>query len=259
MGTNVKFFQKNLLDETTTITATSMPTFSLPYLYNYSNILYSESSGSSDSIDEVLTFVFSVEKQISMIHISGLNAKSFDIKYWDGSSYVDFSPAISTTTHSSDIAFFEFTQVETFRIRITLKTTQVANQQKRISEVVFSNLLREMTDNPSKITREIIDVSSVSRTSLGLVMKTKFSEVRKMDLDWAYVGIDDFNFLISLQASQTTFLVLLGGGDTTNNQSFFKLSDLIRVVVTGSIDFKLRGDLVGIGDSCKMTLEESAR
>jgi hypothetical protein len=138
-----KFFLKSkCLDAT--ISATSGDAASANAI-DINPISFWRSVGTTDATTETITVTFNGDKTIDRIFLVDTNAKQFTVKYDNSGTWTDFAnvigldgskASISETAFADDTAYYEFDSVTTGSIQITLTTTQVANQEKYLCQII---------------------------------------------------------------------------------------------------------------------------
>lgn len=254
MGNNVKFFESNLITDSCSFSFTSADIGSAAYLYDEDRLKTVTSSGSNDSTPEVFTITFATSVSINSILIDNHNIKSGTIKYWNGSSYVNFSTSISYSSNSETTHFHEFNQVSTTKIQITANTTIVANSEKYIGEFRALKLIGEPEVNASKITPTIYRDEEKITTTNGRIALVVHNILTKYVVEFSNASNSDMSLFYSLYLRTSPFYVYPSGGIDRGNTPY-RLQDMYRVLCTGKFSPKLVGNLFGLGDSISLTLE----
>lgn len=179
-----------------------------------------QSSGSDDITTETLTITLPVSTSISRIFLVNHNLKNFQIQY--GAS-LDFANVVGLDSYSDNLidvtgfarntAYFEFDAVTTDTIIITMDTTQTANAEKYIGQVIVTNELGTLTGYPEiknvTFDRNISKEKSIS----GRKHIQKSFESFSFDLDLnTYPVQADIDLLDDLHEREDSFLVWLCGG-----------------------------------------------
>src|SRR5688500_2818941 len=132
MSGQIIFFRKSKADfsyDNVSATASEGASYA-EYVLNRSNLSAWLTTGSVDANNTTLTIDFSEDRVVSDILLLKHNFKAFTVKLWDGSTYQDFSPAISETTNTDSSNYYEVTSQETSRIQITITGTQTPDEDK---------------------------------------------------------------------------------------------------------------------------------
>lgn len=145
------FFNKNALDysdPSVVVTASEGSTFS-PFIQKRVNTLGWMTTGSVDSNNTTLTVNFVNLKTLTDIVLVNHNFKSYTIKYWNGTSYVDFPTVINPTTDSASVSRYTFASTQCTGFKITILGTQVANSDKKITQVIATSLIGQLQGWPT--------------------------------------------------------------------------------------------------------------
>ena len=226
------FFKKNKMDYSypaVSLTASQGSTYA-SYVQRRSNNLGWMTTGSVDADNTTLTCDFISAVQLDNMLLVGHNFKNFTIKYWNGSSYVDFSLAINVSNSTDTTTRFTFTSVSTSKIQLTVTGTQVANSDKKLNQWIATELIGQlagwpMITKPTFNLNKRIDKMLSGKTFVGINTGgfecTLTVKVLKSDADLTIVE--------SLFNTGAGFLVWLSGGSTTqfSTQRFgYRLQDI---------------------------------
>ena len=102
----------------TDTTATNNGQSFVDYVRNRKNSSGWVTTGSNDAANTTLVVELGDSKDLDLIALIGHNLKAYTIQYWNGSSYVDFSTAISETANTSYNNYHSFDTVRTNKFRI---------------------------------------------------------------------------------------------------------------------------------------------
>jgi len=226
----VKFFDQNfaLFKFGTTATASS-GTDTVNAILDISKYTQWESVGSNDLTQETITVTLSSSKTFDRILLSDINLKKFEIKYWDGAAYVAFSnvkgldnvakTGITETLNDKDAVYYEFDAVSTNLIQVTMDTTIIPSEQKRITTFISTKELGTFEGFPR------VNPSSDRNESMKKTLSRKFIVQKTYETN--DIGITfkthpkgaDISLIDNLFNREEPFLVYLCGGRTS---SFFK-------------------------------------
>ena len=104
---------------------------------------YWESEGSDDVTAETFELDFGQTVDVDFMALIGINLKAFIFQYWTGAAWSAFTSG-TFTGHTNDYAIVkESASVQTDKVRIYMTTTQVADSEKQISEILFGEVLLE--------------------------------------------------------------------------------------------------------------------
>ena len=133
---------KNRIDYNSTITASTGTASTVIYDRNLNTKW--QSVGSNDGIIETITINFNSNKTMSRLILLNHNIKSLEL--WQGAVKV-FEQGDIAQNHFYG-SFDPFTAAE---VVLKLKTTQVANQEKYVSEIILAEHYYTLENNPAAI------------------------------------------------------------------------------------------------------------
>ena len=221
----IKFFNKNKMAEGATVASSG--TSSSKFILDLDVDTYWTSLGSSDGISEEITITTTKSQTIDRILLLDHNFKTFNVKYYDGSSYVDFanvigiggttSSTINETSFSQDSAYYEFTQVSTTSIKITVSHTQIPNQDKYLNQAIASTEIGTFAGYPEVSSVTIDRNSKVKKTLGGRFSVQKGNKTFGYDIKFKnYPSSDlynvDIDLAISLFETEDPFIIYACGG-----------------------------------------------
>lgn len=146
----ILFFEKNAADYSfpnVVMTASEASSYA-PYVQKRSNFLGWMTTGSVDANNTTLTCNFVDLVTLTDIILVKHNFKSFTIQYYDGHSMVDFSTPINQTTNTDSTTRFSFNSIQTTMIVVTITGTQIANSDKKLSQLIATSLLGQLNGWP---------------------------------------------------------------------------------------------------------------
>jgi hypothetical protein len=248
----IKFFEKSrcLYKDGSYATATSNED-NIKSILNYNKFTKWQSDDSNDTITEVIEIFFdSVE--INRIFLININFKEFNVKYWNGASYIDFvnvvgvdgdlSGGIAEDSFDHDTAYYEFDLITTEKIKIECIKTQVVDDEKFIYNFYCSKEIGTLKGFPS-IPRE--DTSQ--KANEIEVLSGHFSILKKTPTTGfslkfnAYPYAEDYNVIKQLFDQYESFLVWLCGGRYEDKYFKFardnwKLKDVFNMQFKGGLN-----------------------
>lgn len=249
----IKFFARSkcLLEDGTEITATSGDAAADRCL-DRNPISYWRSVGSDDTITEELEIFFTEEKTISRLMLVDHNFKGYNIQWYDGATYQNFTGVVGIggalasvieTAYGRDTAYYEFTPVTTGRIRIQVTTTQVVDAQKSISQVIATTELGTLAGFPQIKDTELSRNLRTEKMLSGRMLTFKSDEFFKVTLDFKDYPARlsaDIDLLFSLHDSEDTFLIWLCGGRVgtpyfSKQMRGYRLRDIVAVQLTDAL------------------------
>jgi hypothetical protein len=255
----IKFFKRNKLDSTATMTATTANTALMVNLYDNDPSTKLVSIGSSDSAPEVWEFTFTGARSVDAIQVANHNIKAGKIEYWNGSAYVDFSAAIAWSANTASSNYFAFTQVSTTKIRVTMNTTIVANAQKYIGELRFLEAYGALLSNPSKIDIKYAEKTKDFSLDNGAAVQVFFGEQAEIKLKFDALTQADVDILRGIKNTRTLFYCYPNGGNNTASlQEGLRIGDMYFVVWSSDFQYKLpSGHLTDTVVGMDITLKEA--
>lgn len=218
MGQQIRFFYKNEADYSNTnmiVTASQGNEFAMRAL-NRSNLSSWVTTGSVDADNTTFEIEYNESKNLDSILLIGHNFKNFTIQYFNGVSYVDFPTAINVTNNTSVNSFFQFTETQVEKVKLTITGTMVANSDKQLYQFITTSeigqfnkypVISNLVHNQNKILSKMLSGRTNINKNLG---GTSF------DLQVAvWKDASDLSLIQSLFDATEGFLVWLCGGDET--------------------------------------------
>ena len=224
----MKFLTTNQVESFDSITVASGDA-SKAYIYDRNFATKWLSVGSDDTTTETIEIIFALAKTIDRISLINHNLKEFDIQYWNGSAYVDFSTAIDETTNTSTNDFYSFTSVSTLKIKLSATKTGVVDAQKYLSQLLAyaehfdipDNLMPDSEDLTlyyKEIEHELSDGGSLVVVE---ATKPKYRNV----FSFSGLPLTYRNYLYTLKNTHQSFW-LIPFDDTILDQYFCNMTDI---------------------------------
>jgi hypothetical protein len=231
------------------------------------------SSGSNDVSTETLTLTFA-SATIDRLFLQGINLKGFDVMYDLAGTWTHFAAVvgiggakanITETAFAQSTAYYEFTPVTTTSIRIQASTTQTANEEKYISQVIATAELGTLQGYPQIKKIEQNRNNRVVKTLSGFYSVQKSLEVASFDLEFKdYPAATAYNvdiaLMMELHDSEDPFLVWLCGGRYST--SYFKytlrgyrLDDIYQMQISKALGLSYKDGIYKNPVSAKVELE----
>jgi hypothetical protein len=265
----IVIFEKNKIDvdaQNITITATDAVAFSsgqefVSLLRNRSNNSGWATTDSNDSANTTLVVGLADAPQIDTIILVGCNFKSYTIQYFNGTTYVDFVQPINVTTNNLTTVRHQFTEVSTQQIRIVIRGTFTANQDKFLRQLIITKKIGEFTSQPH-IRKPRQDKNRKSRKMLsGRVNVTRSTGAFSCELRFPPTKTaSDMDIALRMFESINGFLVWLCGGDTSQfpiSVPGFRLEDIFLMSCTNDLDTEWNGGHFSHGQTIEIQLAES--
>jgi len=270
----IKFFTgaKNLYKDAATVTSASTNEAAAKYILNYNDYTLWESIGSNDITTETIEVTFNGAQTFDRLFIKKHNLKAFNVKYWSGTAYVDFSnvvgvngvakSGITETAESNTTSYYEFTEVTSDSIKITMDTTQSANAEKEITALLVASELGTFEGYPrvSKVKHDRNLRSSKALSGKYIIQKSYDVASFKISMK-TYPLQDDIDLLTSLHDREDSFLVWLCGGRTGTSyfrleNRGYRLDDLYHMQVSRPIDTDYEKGIYTNGVNASISLVE---
>jgi hypothetical protein len=152
----IKFFERNqaLAKDGNTASATTNDGAAIYLLTNNKYVRW-ESVNSNDITTEVVTITFKNTRTIDRLLLTRHNLKQYQITYNGTNEFANVSNldgdlvgGIAETTYDKNTSYYKFDEVQVDSITITMNTTQVADAQKFITELVATRELGTLAGFP---------------------------------------------------------------------------------------------------------------
>lgn len=222
MSGQILILEKNKLDisdPVVTLTASEAQEFA-DFVRNRLNSSGWATTGSLDANNTTFEVDFANAVDLDFISLVGHNFKVYQIKYWNGASYVNFSTAINETTNAATTTFHEFTKVTTTKIKLTIYGTFTADEDKFLAQFIATQKIGRLNGWPTikdpKLSRDRISTKMLSGKVSIKEQIGNFS--CKLDIK-VYSDNGDLTVFEKMYMSHEGFLVLLSGGVETQFSS----------------------------------------
>lgn len=234
----ILFFEKNYADlQNPNVTATaSQGNDFVDYARNRKNTSSWQTTGSVDADGTTYTLDFVDEVDVDQIILLIHNFKSYNVQYWNGSTFTDFSPAINETTNTAENTHYNVTEVSTSQIRLTINGTFVADSDKYLAQFIVTKRLGKLNAWP-----EIKKVELSRNRVINKMLSGKDSVVENVGKYSANLSIKawsddtDWTLFETLYARFNGFLYWPCGGDETQFSTVrqgYRLEDIYLVKFT---------------------------
>lgn len=253
-----KFYKKNLLNDSATMTATSANVAFIKNLYDRKPSTVVSSTTSNDTTPEVWEITpYDCSCPIDTIFIQNHNIKSGSITYYDGSSWVSFSTPATWSANSSKNSVFTFNGVPVKKIRITMNTTMVTNAQKYIGEIYLLQTIGTPSSPPSNPDGERNLEGVVHKTATGGAYKVIRGEKHRWKLTFSDATPSDISMFYDLATSIDSFIVWPSAGVYDGVDFGYRIEDLYEVVWQNDFKAMPKGLMLKVGQSITMDLAET--
>jgi len=226
------------------------------YVRNRSNNSAWLTTGSNDSADTELE-----NSDITDIILIEHNWDAYTIQYWTGSAYADFSTAINESSITTDTNHYNFDSVNTNKIKIIIDSTQVADADKRLSQLIVTDRFGQLTAFP-EIKKPTVSLNK-KRTKMlsGKSFITESTGYFACDLDVKVLSADaDLTIIENIYFARQGILVWICAGDQSQFSSVrigYRLKDLYLMRPSNEWQPEWYKGLYKSGMKIKMKLVES--
>jgi hypothetical protein len=252
----MKFFKKNKINSDTSFTFTSADTDTSIYLYDNIRSTKVYSVGSDDLTPEVFIFEFGSAITVDNIFIDNHNIKSGKIEYWNGAAYVDFSTPIAWSNNSDTTNYYDFTQVSTLKLKLTMDTTMVVDAEKFVGELRFLEEIGTVETNPAEFNHDYVQTAATYSRANGGSTYISFGEKFMATILFSDASTNDMTLFRSLRDLNEEFYVYTCGGTSTSDQEGFRLRDMYLVNYVNNFKPELKNQILNIGTRIRMIVEE---
>jgi len=264
------FFKKNKIDldnENIEITATDLVATDngqdyVDFMRNRNLTSAWMTTGSTDAANTQLDIVLSDSEDVSEIVLVGVNLKAYTIKYHNGITFVDFSTPINVSGNTATTKRHSFNAVTSDQFRIIITGTMVANDDKQIKQLIFTEYLLTGQLNGFPIIK-LPTLSANKRINKMLSGKANVVESIgsfSCDLNVAnWRDDDDLTLVEELYFGRAPALLWLCGGDETQFSSVrigYRLEDFFLVRPVDEYQPEWYKGLYATGMKIGMKLEE---
>jgi hypothetical protein len=224
----IKFFDRSkcLLNDNSTITATS-GSAAADRMIDRNLYSYWQSVGSNDTVTETVIVTMPTPTAITRILLVDHNFKAFTLKWDNAGAWAQFSGVvgldgalgggITESAFVDNTAYYEFAQVTTTKIQLTVTSTQVANSEKRINQIIATTELGTLSGYPDVDALELSRKLRTNETLSGRLFVAKADESMSVNLKFAKYPArapygSDIDLMFALDDREVDFLIWLCGG-----------------------------------------------
>jgi hypothetical protein len=262
MSQPIMFFKKNKADyqnPSAVVTASEGGTFA-PFVQRRSNGIGWMTTGSVDANHTTLTVNFNDIQTISDLILVKHNFANFNVKYWNGSAWTDFSPAVSRSGVTESTTRASFSAVQTTQLQLTINGTQVPNSDKKLSQFIATELIGQLKGWPTIKKPSFNKNKQNSKMLSGKVTVGENVGGFACDLEvklWS--DSSDLSIVETLYGSGSGFLVWLCGGDQSQFSSVrqgYRLEDFFLMKCTNDYSPEWFSGLYSSGLNLTLSLAE---
>jgi hypothetical protein len=242
MAQQIMFFKKNWIDlsKTATLTITDSVASNsgqsyVNFMRNRNNFSAWMTTGSTDAANTQIDIDMVDSKDVGDILIVKHNLKSYTIQYWNGSAYVDFSTTIAPTNDTASTSHYSFNQTSIQKIRIIITGTQVADSDKRITQLIVTEKIvsGQLTGWPQIKKPTLSTNKKISKSLSGKASVIETVGYFAAQLSVASYSLDaDLQIVEQIYNNREGVLMWLCGGDQTQFKTIrqgYRLEDIYLV------------------------------
>ncbi len=229
----IKFFYKNRgdIEDSNTFPTVSSGSTTATNAQSRKPYLWWESVGSDDVTTETYQLNFGASKDIDRLILKRHNFKNFFVKYWNGAAWTHFANVvtkegtqanITETGNTKTTSYYEFTEVSTDKILISIDTTQAVDAEKYIYEIIATKELGTFQGYPvyqggfaKKLASKVALSGQTAQTILGERYHSNLSFT-------TYPTEVDHNLMVTLWDLNKEFLIYPCGA----NEDQYRFSDM---------------------------------
>jgi hypothetical protein len=273
----VKFFEKSqcLAVDGATGSASSGDASAAYALDNNKDTKWRSSGANDDTISVTFQVNFDSSKTINRILIRDHNWKDFNIKYDVAGAWTHFASVvgldgskanITETAFADNTAYYEFSQVTTTKILVTVTKTQTADQEKYASQIIATSELGTFVGYPNVKEVALDRNLRATKTVSGKYVVDKSIEVVSFDFVFRnYPSSSTYNadmdLVMTLQDREDPFLVWLCGARRGTSyfrytNRGFRLKDIYNMQITKAIKIGYVDNIYFNGLNAKLELDE---
>jgi hypothetical protein len=180
-----------------------------------------------------------------------INWEEFNIQYWNGSAYVDFSAVyskkadivaneINFTTNTDLQRYWEFASISTTKIRIQITKTITANQEKTCSGLYIGREIGTFLDDPSSKPNDVSlsfeeGDKTITLSNMGVYQILSGKKVR-IKFKFKMLGeTTDLAIIQTMFALRECAILLCGADGTLYTVEGWRLQDIYSCVIKGDL------------------------
>ena len=221
MSEQIRIYNKNKCDlsiDNVTITAandeaTNTGQDFVDLLRNRSNSSGWATTGSSDTATCTLEFELASGQEVDTLILIEHNFKDYDLHYWTGIAWT-LIEAVTSNTETTN--YHHFNSVIAYKIRVTINSTQVANEDKRMAQFIITDKLQSGQFEGFPVIQAVKHKTNkrVSTMLSGKALVVEGIGSTEFTLSYKLINLDnDLALLESMYNLKQGFLISLSGGD----------------------------------------------
>lgn len=251
MGYQIIFFEKNKVDQDN-LSASIAVTDAIAYnngsdfvdrVRNRDNRSAWMTTDSTDAANTQLDIDLGEDEFLTDIILVKHNWKSYTIQYYNGSTYVNFSTVIAPTNDTAETTHYNFTRLETSRIRIIILGTQTANDDKELFQLIITDRIGQLAGWPEISGVEFDTTKKITKMLSGKINMVESFESFGFGLSLpVYSNDTDLDIFQSVYDRRKGVLVWLCGGSESQFKTIrkgYRLEDIFLVRPTNDYNSEL--------------------
>lgn len=269
MAKQIRFFKKNIIDLSSALTsitvtdsvATDNGQSIVDFIRNRNNYSAWVTTNSTDAANTQLDIDFGVGRDVSDILLVKHNWKAFTIKYWNGTTYVDFSTPIAETVNDDETTHFQFDSVETQKLRIIITAAQTLNADKELYQLIVTEQIGLLNGWPVIKNPTHDRNKKISKMLSGKVNVIESLGSFQCDLEVTnWKNQADLTVIEEIYFRREGVLIWLCGGDEDQfsmELQGYRLEDIFLVRPTNSYEPEWAKGIYTSGVKLKIALQEA--
>lgn len=229
MSQQIRFFEKSKCDfsnASVSIVASTGNAY-VERILDRSNLTAWMTTGSVDASNPTIEIDFGDIRPVDTILLVKMNFKSYKIEYWDGAVWVSI---VDVTMAAVTTAFHQFTKVDTRKLKLTIRGTQVPNSEKKLYQFIATEQIGQFNGWPeikkaissrNRVRTKMLSGKENIREQIGAFNVALSVKILRDD--------HDLTLIETLHASNDGFLTWLCGGDEAQFSSArkgYRLEDI---------------------------------
>lgn len=270
MAQQIRFFKKNKIDLSNTactMTVTDAIAYSngqaiVDFLRNRNNNSAWVTTQSTDAANTTLEADIGDLVSVSDILLVNHNFKSFKLEYHDGNNWNDFDPALDFTDCTESTTHLEFSSREITRIRLTIRGTQVADADKKMTQLIITEKYGKGQFNSWPVVKKPVHGTNKRKTKMlsGKVNLVESAGSFSCELSVSNLSDDDdLTLAEQIYFAHQGFLLWLCGGDEdqfSSKRLGYRRQDLYLMRPTADYSPEFYNGFYKSGVKFSMLLEE---
>lgn len=210
------------------------------------------SVGSDDVTPEIYEVDFGADTDIELIIFDNVNFGDYLVELYYSAAW----HSIASGSNTAGTIIVETVGVVTAsKLRLTVSTTIIANQQKKIGRMYAGAIHYQFSSAPVSYSLKIGGAQAVSTLLGGGSSVTTFDSAAEINLGWNNATAADIDALIELRDYPEALYFWPGGGGGYADYGY-RDQDFWQVALTGDVSPAPRAGLIGAGSEVDVTLVE---